>query len=94
MMNKIDETGCLNEWGPNTETEVAVIKSSIEVAASASGLDHRFILAVMMQESSGCVRIPTSYSPTEGIRNPGLFQGANGDHTCKDRKSTRLNSSH
>ncbi|KAJ4290339.1 hypothetical protein N0V90_010555 [Kalmusia sp. IMI 367209] len=84
MMNKIDETGCLKEWGPNTEAEVAVIKSGIEAAASASGLDHRFILAVMMQESNGCVRIPTSYSPTEGTRNPGLFQDANGDHTCND----------
>lgn len=84
MMNKLDETGCYSYWGPNTEAEVAVIKSGIEAAAKASGLDHRFILAAMMQESTGCVRVPTSRSPNENVRNPGLFQSANGDHTCND----------
>lgn len=88
-MNKIDETGCLKEWGPNSEAEVAVIKSGIESAASASGLDHRFIMAAMMQESNGCVRVPNSVSPNEKIRNPGLFQCANGVHTCNEDGNLR-----
>ncbi|CAI6264457.1 unnamed protein product [Periconia digitata] len=90
MMNKLDETGCLNAWGPNTEAEVAVIKSGIEAAASTSGLDHRFILATMMQESNGCVRVPTSISPNEQVRNPGLFQCANGDHTCNEDGNLKI----
>ena len=39
------------------------------------------ILAVIMQESHGCVRAPTTYN---GVRNPGLMQDHNGEATCND----------
>jgi hypothetical protein len=69
---------------PNSEAENDVLKASVQQAGSDSGLDPRFILAAIYQESAGCVRVKTSYSPNLGIRNPGLLQGPNGDHTCND----------
>lgn len=69
---------------PNSADEDEVLKSAIQQAGSESGLDPRFILAAVYQESVGCVRIKTTYSPNLGIRNPGLLQGPNGDHTCND----------
>lgn len=60
------------------------MRAAIQKAGSDSGLDPRFILAAVFQESAGCVRVKTSYSPNLGIRNPGLLQGPNGDHTCND----------
>lgn len=40
-------------------------------------------MAVMMQESKGCVRAPTT---NWGVRNPGLFQDHDGNGTCNDPK--------
>ena len=51
------------------------------MAADATGVDHRFILAVIMQESGGCVRAPTT---NYGVRNPGLMQDHNGSGTCNE----------
>lgn len=51
------------------------------MASSATGVDHRLILAVIMQESHGCVRVNTS---NFGVRNPGLMQDHNGAATCND----------
>jgi len=78
--------GCLGDWGEqNSAAEIEVIRAGIEESAAASGLDRRFILAVMMQESNGCVRVKTTYSPPpDNIRNPGLMQDHNGEHTCFD----------
>ena len=50
-------------------------------------MDHRFILAVIMQESKGCVRIHSTVSPDGTIRNPGLMQDHNGDHSCNDNQN-------
>jgi hypothetical protein len=47
--------------------------------AKETKVDHRFILAIIMQESGGCVRVPTS---NFGVRNPGLMQDHNGAATC------------
>ena len=44
-------------------------------------MDHRFILAVIIQESGGCVRAPTT---NYGVRNPGLMQDHNGAATCNE----------
>ncbi|KAF5122446.1 hypothetical protein E5D57_012926 [Metarhizium anisopliae] len=57
------------------------IWDGIQKAAGASGVDHRFILAVVMQESSGCVRVPTT---NYGVRNPGLMQDHDGAASCHD----------
>lgn len=66
-----------NDSGP----EVGAIYDGIQKAADASGVDHRFILAIMMQESHGCVRVKTT---NYGVRNPGLMQDHNGQATCNE----------
>ncbi|EGX88961.1 muramidase, putative [Cordyceps militaris CM01] len=69
-----------NGWGAdNSAAEISNIKSSIAQVAGESGVDQRFILAVVMQESKGCVRAPTT---DNGVRNPGLMQSHNGAGTC------------
>lgn len=65
----------------DSESEIKAIYDSILGIAHESLVDPRFILAILMQESFGCVRVPsTSY----GHRNPGLMQAHNGDGTCND----------
>ena len=68
-------------WGvpDDTATEIANMKSAIQSVGSATNVDPRFILAIIMQESTGCVRvITTSYS----VLNPGLMQSHNGTGSC------------
>ncbi|KAG9245988.1 hypothetical protein BJ878DRAFT_417994 [Calycina marina] len=65
-----------NGWGANdSPAEIADIRAGIEAVAAASGVDHRFILATIMQESVGCVRAPTT---NNGVTNPGLMQSHDG----------------
>jgi hypothetical protein len=65
-----------NGWGANdSEDEINGIRQGIESVAADSGVDHRYILATIMQESVGCVRVPTT---NNGVRNPGLMQSHNG----------------
>lgn len=66
----------------NSEQEIAAIKKAIETVSKSSGVDKRFILAVIMQESSGCVRVPTT---SYGVTNPGLMQSHNGAHSCANK---------
>lgn len=54
----------------NSDEESSNLKSAISQVASSSGVDERFILAIVMQESKGCVRAPTT---TYSVRNPGLM---------------------
>ncbi|MCJ1342370.1 hypothetical protein MMC31_000552 [Peltigera leucophlebia] len=69
-----------NNWGADDSgPEIGAIYDSIQEVALETKVDHRFILAVIMQESGGCVRVPTS---NFGVRNPGLMQCHNGDGTC------------
>jgi hypothetical protein len=63
----------------NSEDESADLKSAIQSVAKSSGIDERFILAIVMQESGGCVRAPTT---NYGVTNPGLMQSHNGAHSC------------
>lgn len=63
----------------NSETENEQIKSALETVAGETGLDKRYLLALLMQESKGCVRAPTT---NYGENNPGLFQSFNGQATC------------
>ena len=69
------------QWSQDNDSsqETDDIRQAIEDAASATHLDHRFILAIMMQESNGCVRVPTTGN---GVTNPGLMQDHDGDGTC------------
>ena len=64
--------------------EVGSIYNAIQRVAMETKVDHRFILAVILQESGGCVRVPTS---NFGVRNPGLMQDHNGDATCNSDRS-------
>ncbi|KAL9113933.1 MAG: hypothetical protein Q9227_002067 [Pyrenula ochraceoflavens] len=59
----------------NNDDEVTDIFNAIQSRASASLVDHRFILAVVLQESHGCVHIPPT---NNGVQNPGLMQSHNG----------------
>jgi hypothetical protein len=68
-------------WGVDDDSgpEVGAIWNAIEEVAQQTGVDHRFILATIIQESGGCVRVPTT---NYGVRNPGLMQDHDGDGTC------------
>ncbi|KAI1422398.1 putative muramidase [Xylaria sp. FL1777] len=69
-----------NGWGAdNSATEISYILAAIKQVAAAQGVDNRFVLAIMMQESKGCVRVPTT---SNGVVNPGLMQSHNGSGTC------------
>ncbi|KAM7183148.1 hypothetical protein V8F20_012728 [Naviculisporaceae sp. PSN 640] len=63
----------------NSPTEIAQIRSAVLSISQQSGVDARFILAVIMQESNGCVRVHTT---NNGHNNPGLMQDHNGQFSC------------
>lgn len=66
---------------PNTASETEALKNSILSVSGTTGVNPSFILALVMQESNGCVRVPTT-SSWEGITNPGLTQSFKGTGTC------------
>lgn len=66
---------------PNSDDETSQVYDAIQTVAKRTLVDHRFILAIIMQESGGCVRAPTS---NYGVPNPGLMQDHNGTATCND----------
>jgi hypothetical protein len=59
----------------DSDAEIGFIKSAIERVATESRVDVRVILCIIVQESGGNVRIPTT---NNGVRNPGLMQSHNG----------------
>ena len=77
MFSSCSQFGQAQDSGP----EVGAIYNAIESVAQQTRVDHRFILAVVMQESGGCVRAPTT---NYGVRNPGLMQDHNGGATCNE----------
>lgn len=74
-------TSCMYSFSvpDNTAAESAALKAAIQTIAASSSIDPRFILAVVMQESKGCVRAPTT---NNGVINPGLMQDHNGAGSC------------
>ncbi|KAF1926360.1 uncharacterized protein M421DRAFT_422704 [Didymella exigua CBS 183.55] len=67
-------------WGENnSNAETQAIKDSIVDESKSSGIPKEFILAIMMQESKGCVRAPTTRWSHD---NPGLMQSAQGTGSC------------
>ncbi|KAM0715170.1 hypothetical protein Q7P37_009635 [Cladosporium fusiforme] len=60
-----------------TETEIGYIHEAIQNRAAASLVDHRYILATILQETHGCAKVKstTSYG---GVKNPGLMQSNDG----------------
>lgn len=65
----------------NSDEENEAMKSAILSEAKSTGVDARFILATIMQESTGCVRVHTTVSP-DGVQNPGLMQDHEGTASC------------
>lgn len=63
----------------NSQKENAELKAALQSVGSAAGIDPRFVLAVVMQESKGCVRVDTT---DNGVVNPGLMQSHDGTGTC------------
>lgn len=64
----------------NSPTEIAAIKTAINQLSRETGVDNRFILAIVMQESAGCVRVKAS---SNAVRNPGLMQSHKGSGDCE-----------
>lgn len=77
------KSSCSSVFGvpDNSDEEISAIHDAIESVAESSKVDHRFILAVIMQESKGCVRVKTT---NYGVRNPGLMQDHDGKASCND----------
>ncbi|KAJ5520454.1 hypothetical protein N7463_000907 [Penicillium fimorum] len=70
----------------NSDDETSDINTSIKSIASETGIDARFILAIVMQESKGCVRV---HSTNNGVQNTGLMQSHAGQGSCnKDGSMT------
>lgn len=63
----------------NSQEESDNIKKAIQEVSGESGVKAEFILAIVMQESKGCVRAPTT---NYGFDNPGLMQSFQGKHSC------------
>ncbi|KAI7973351.1 hypothetical protein EIK77_002290 [Talaromyces pinophilus] len=63
----------------DSEDEINDINNAIKSVSASSGVDARFILAIVMQESTGCVRVGGT---NNGVFNPGLMQSHNGKGTC------------
>ncbi|RFU26165.1 hypothetical protein B7463_g10163, partial [Scytalidium lignicola] len=82
-MNTSIMKGSCSQWGVpnNSDQELSDMSAAIQSVASETGVDARFILAIILQESNGCVRAPTT---NYGVRNPGLMQDHNGSGTCND----------
>ena len=56
-------------------TEVDDIKTAVTSTAASTGVDVRWIFATIMNESSGCVRVPTT---PNAVPNTGLMQSFGG----------------
>ncbi|KAA8575619.1 hypothetical protein MFRU_020g00220 [Monilinia fructicola] len=75
-------TSC-TQFGQNNNSpgEIEHIRNAIHHTAASSGVDRRLILAIIMQESGGCVRAPTTVG---SHANPGLMQDHDGVHSCNN----------
>jgi hypothetical protein len=63
----------------NSAAETQQVHDAILHAASQYGVDSRYILATVMQESHGCVRVGATGTV---VNNPGLMQDHNGIYNC------------
>ncbi|EED14257.1 hypothetical protein TSTA_104710 [Talaromyces stipitatus ATCC 10500] len=68
----------VNQPKPSDE-EITNLHDAIQQVASETLVDRRFILAIILQESKGCLRVPTT---SWGVSNPGLMQDHGGTGTC------------
>lgn len=80
--------GWLNYGEDDSDEEIQDIYNAIQDRANASLVDHRLVLALILQESHGCVRVPHTTS-SGGVHNTGLMQAHNGAefHASASQKS-------
>lgn len=73
------QTSCstLGEGSDNSPEVIQDIYNAIQQISNASLVDHRFIFAVILQESQGCVHVKATVS-SGGVKNPGIMQSHNG----------------
>ncbi|KAF2763964.1 hypothetical protein EJ03DRAFT_322057 [Teratosphaeria nubilosa] len=81
LMN-VSCSAIFNGTRDNSMTENLDILEAIGAESDKMGVDRRFNLAIIMQESKGCVRAQTTSSPGEDVTNPGLMQTHDGLGTC------------
>ncbi|KAF4552094.1 LysM domain-containing protein 9 [Elsinoe fawcettii] len=74
----------------NTQQETSDLRAAIVKVADKYSLPRSYVLAIVQQESNGCVRVHTTFNP---VRNPGLMQTHNGAGTCNDKSQNLLLSS-
>ncbi|KAK7193612.1 hypothetical protein DPSP01_000164 [Paraphaeosphaeria sporulosa] len=79
--------GWLKRGDDNTPEMIQDIYNAIQDRANASLVDHRIILATIIQETNGCPLVPHTTS-SGGTRNPGLMQSHDGH--AYDAKHSRL----
>lgn len=77
------------QWGVpnNSQQEIADLRNGIQQIANETGVDPRFILAIMLQESEGCVRAPTTNG---GVTNPGVMQSHDGAGSCNQDANVQI----
>lgn len=68
----------------NTASENLALRSAILDVSSENSVNPSFILALILQESNGCVRVSTT-SSWENTQNPGLMQSYNGRASCNSK---------
>ncbi|OJJ50659.1 hypothetical protein ASPZODRAFT_126582 [Penicilliopsis zonata CBS 506.65] len=76
-------SSCENDFdlANNSEEEMGYLRAAIDKIAAETYVDHRLILAVIIQESAGCVRVPATVG---SVSNPGLMQDHDGTGTCNN----------
>ena len=73
---------CENLYTPvrdNTDEETANLQKALLSESSKGGVPSNFALALVMQESLGCVAVATT---DNGVTNPGLYQCHDGQASC------------
>lgn len=65
----------------NTAAETGWLLGAIHQVSASTGVDPRFILAIIIEESRGCVRVQ---STSLAVQNPGLMQSHEGQGSCSD----------
>lgn len=77
------------EWvgyGPNNSAdELQEMHDAIQQVSNEAQVDPRFILAIILQESNGCVRVKTTGNVNANIFNPGLMQDHSGSNACNNQ---------
>lgn len=74
---------CVGGVESTTAQEKQDIRDAILSVSAEALIDPRFVLAIVLQESNGCVRVKATTS-SDGIHNPGVMQTSNGRGSCND----------